>query len=531
MKTVDYLIIGAGQAGLLVKKNLASRSVVILDHNPAGYKIGESIVTDYFAHPCMNALMPKIVKLPSYSLKIGSTFVSKDSVAFFPLNKEDVSFHISRHELEELMIREWEIPVVRERVKSVDLARKVVVTDKSEYKVARQIIDCSGPAMVVARSVKDVAPLWPVYSSWTYFDIAGSDPKKFWDSIRSRGAKYLRYSDLRTPGKLEPMKKDDSWDPLNTTMLTQLREGMWTWQIPLHRGTLLSFGAVSKHGEVSEAELLELARTRCGPNYTLTARPPDPSSPYNRLHVRNNFAHKASTAATRDYILVADAFCFADPIYSVGVALAANEGIEVASLLNEGDGWSDEKCKAYCAKYEALIGRAVTAFNYWYSGALVADGAAADEVQKKFLVGDAFQVNIAKHYGSILEDCQDVSRFKVGIEREVEKLLPLDAGRKLGRWVLADAFRHSYGARLRWTCAGREGVEIGLVCDPEQKNYFTKVGAISMIYYSAKDRDSGAGDEGLKELLERLSKEIGKNEASWSALSLPSARLTRTWER
>lgn len=531
MKNVDYLIIGAGQAGLLVKKNLASRNAVILDHSPAGYKIGESIVTDYFAHPCMNALMPKIVKLPSYSLKIGSTFVSQGSVAFFPLNKEDVSFHISRHELEELMIREWDIPVVRERVKSVDLARKVVVTDKGEYKVARQIIDCSGPAMVVARAAGDVAPLWPVHSTWTYFDIAGNDPAKFWDSIRSRGTKYLRYSDLRVPGKLEPMKKDDSWDPMNTTMLTQLREGMWTWQIPLHRGTLLSFGAVSKHGEVSEAELLELARTQCGPNYTLTARPPDPSSPYNRLHVRNNFARKASTAATKDYILVADAFCFADPIYSVGVALAANEGIEVASLLNEGDGWNEAKCAAYCAKYEALIGRAVTAFNYWYSGELVADGSAADEVQKKFLVGDAFQVNIAKHYGSVLEDCQDVSRFKVSIEREVEELLGLGAGRDLGTWVLTEAFRHSYGARLRWTRTRGDGVEIGLVCDPEQKRFFTKVGPICMIYYSAKDRDSGEGDAGLKELLGRLAQELARNEDAWAALSLPSARLTRNWER
>lgn len=531
MTNVDYLIIGAGQAGLLVKKHLANKNTVILDHNPAGYKIGESIVTDYFAHPSMNELMPDIVKLPSYTRKIGSTFISQDSVAFFPLSKNDVSFHISRHELEALMIRKWEIPVVRERVKSVDVSTKTVVTDQTTYKVAKQIIDCSGPAMVVARSLRDVAQLWPVYSTWTYFDIVGSDASRFWKSIESRGTRYLRYSDIHTPGELEPRRSDDSWDPKTTTILTKLREGVWTWQISLNRASLLSFGVVSRHGEVSEKELLEIARTQAAPNYTLEPRPLDPSSPYNRTHVRNNFASKASKAATKDYILVADAFCFADPIYSVGVALAANEGIEVASLLNEGKGWTQEKCDAYNAKYEALIGRAVTAFNYWYSGALTSDGAAADEVQKKFLVGDAFQVNIAKHYGRVLEDVQDVSRFKVGVESEVSKLLSLGDGGKLAGWALEDAFRYSYGVRLNWKRAGRGGVGIALVNDPEQKESYVKAGPISLMYYSSKKKDSGKGDAELKELIAALAGKIGKNEKAWARLTLPSVRLTRNWER
>lgn len=530
-KKVDYLIIGAGQAGLLVKKHLAGRNTVILDHNPAGYKIGESIVTDYFAHPSMNELMPDIVKLPSYTRKIGSTFISKDSVAFFPLSKNDISFHISRHELEALMIDKWGIPVVRERVKSVDVATKTVVTDRTTYRVAKQIIDCSGPAMVVARSLRDVKQLWPVYSTWTYFDIARSEPARFWDAIAAKGVKYLRYSDIHTPGALEPMRSDDGWDPKTTTILTKLREGVWTWQISLNRASLLSFGAVSRHGEVSEKELLEIARTQAAPNYTLEARPLDPSSPYNRTHVRNNFAAKASKAATMDYILVADAFCFADPIYSVGVALAANEGIEVASLLNEGKGWTREKCDAYNAKYEALIERAVTAFNYWYSGALTSDGAAADEVQKKFLVGDAFQVNIAKHYGSILEDVQDVGRFKVGVESEVSKLLSLGDGGKLDGWSLEAAFRYSYGVRLNWKRPGREGVSISLVNDPEQKEAYLKAGPIRLMYYSSKQKDSGSGDAALKSLIAALAVKIRRSPKAWERLTLPSVRLTRNWER
>ena len=57
----DYLIIGAGQAGLVLARLLDAGSVTILDPAVGGYKIGESIVPEQFQHPELNALLPAIV--------------------------------------------------------------------------------------------------------------------------------------------------------------------------------------------------------------------------------------------------------------------------------------------------------------------------------------------------------------------------------------------------------------------------------------------------------------------------------------
>ena len=83
--------------------------------------------------------------------------------------------HVSRHEMEALMLDIWETPVIKERVSAIDFQQKVVTTDKSQYRVARQIIDCSGSAMVVAHLLGEGEELWPVYATWAYFDVVEND--------------------------------------------------------------------------------------------------------------------------------------------------------------------------------------------------------------------------------------------------------------------------------------------------------------------------------------------------------------------
>ncbi len=402
---VDYLIIGAGMSGTVLRRFLRSDSVVLLDPNPESYKIGESIIPTHFSHPVLRALIPAVRKLPSYSQKWGTTFVTDAAVASFPLEPQaaEGAVHVAREELEALMRAEWKTPVVRERVTEVDLARKRVVTDRSVYQVEKQILDCSGPAMVVASAAQDIVPIRPVFSRWTYFDVTSLDDSRFWTSVLDGGRDYRRFEPAS--GRLLEGAETGGWAPSKTTILTAVSEGLWTWQIPMYKANVLSFGVVSRHGPVSDEQLHDLAERTHAAQYTLRRRRAVPGSALHATHRRDGFARRARVPATLDYVLVADACAFADPIYSVGTGLAVNKAIELAETLNDG-GWTPAKRDKYCADYEALLKRAVSAFEYWYTGALLKDDAAAAEVQRDYLYGNAFAPGVAKHYGDAVNDSE-----------------------------------------------------------------------------------------------------------------------------
>jgi hypothetical protein len=526
MKT-DYLIIGAGQAGLVLKRFLG-RSV-LLDPNPGGYKIGESVVPEQFAHPVMQALVPKVRELPSFAPKFGTTFVCGDSVASFPLPPTEaaLSMHVARSELEQLMAREWDTDITRERVVEIDLARKTVRTDKQTYEVERQIIDCSGPAMVVGSALGEVSSLWPVYAAWGYFDVLSSSDDRFWDALRRDGKKYLRYDAPRR--KVLPGSEIDGWSPSRTTILTRLRDGVWTWQIPLFGSKLLSFGVVSRHAPISSAELLSIAAEHRSENYVLAPRAPDGSSHYNRIYTREGFARRARVGATMDYILLADAFAFADPVYSVGTALAVNKAIELASVLN-GPGWTDDRRAAWCEAADELLARAIKAFDFWYSGEVLSNDEAATEVLDNFLVGNAFQVAAAQNYGGMILDAS-LDRTPIR-EREVseiewvddaqkgpfEALLGVGAGGALEGFRLVGAGPFSGGFKLRWASEGRPELTVVVAVggDPSAKAY-KRSGGLAISSMNLKDGPYPF-DAKVGALLDAVLDRMARREKEWFAM-------------
>ena len=396
MIRVDYAIIGGGIAGITLKHFLKNDRTVLLDPEPGRYKIGESIIPEQFRHADLHALLPRLRATPSYSPKHGTTFIEAGSVASFPLppGALDGAMHIARTDMEHVMLDAWNIEPRIERVVGVDLERRRLRTDVNEYEVAEQIIDCSGPAMVLSGLLGKTRRLWPVFATWAYWDIESNQPESFYDSLRAKGWSQLSYN-YGQRCVLPDESRD--WRPGRSTILTKIRDGVWTWQIPLFRERLLSYGVVSRHGAISRAEYTEIARTNVAPNYTLEMRPLDSSGPYNRVHVRNNFARASDVAATDRMILLSDAFAFADPVYSVGTGLAVNKAIEVATILNE-TGWSPTICETYCKRYERLLDAAIAGFEYWYAGRMLQDATAASIVQDELLVGNAFQSNIIWHY-------------------------------------------------------------------------------------------------------------------------------------
>jgi flavin-dependent dehydrogenase len=521
MKQVEHLIIGAGMAGLVLKHFLAERDVALLDPEPARYKIGESLIPELFRHPELAKLLPRLRELPSRTPKYGTTFVANGSVVEFPLAEREasISMHIVRHELEREMAAAWGIDPVREKVEHIDFERRVVRTDRSEYQVSGQILDCSGPAMVVATLRSEVDRLVPVNATWSYFDIVEASDDAFARDIGARGWSFQRY-DARHQRVL-PSDGTNNWRPTRTTVLTQIAPGMWTWQIPLYDSRVLSIGVVSRQGPVSEAEYHALVREHAAPCFKLAARQGPSTDPLNRVHSRSGFARKARVAAGREFILLADSYAFSDPVYSVGTGFAVNQAIEVATRLLDGP-WDEQAAREYSARCEGLIERARAAFEFWYSGEVLTDPDASRTVQHQLLHGDLFRIRLAHHYGNVLEDADlraTKDPFLVDPDSEIldDKVQGLlDAGGLLAGFAIAGARRAAGGIQLRFQRSDAPELTVLVAAPDRSEPCYRVAGRLRLSYMQLLDERYP--EALVREIFDVLVARIMDRERDWLTL-------------
>ena len=186
-REVDYVIIGAGMAGMTMQRMLRGESAVLLDPRPGKYKIGESVIPEHFAHPVMRDLFPIVAALPSATPKEATIFISDDSMGWFPpFTEANYAIHLDRREFEEATAKYFGTEVTRERVDEVDVETGLVETDAGGWKARKLIIDCSGPARIGARSPGLAREVWPVWPWWAYHDVVDADVERFWDSVGRR---------------------------------------------------------------------------------------------------------------------------------------------------------------------------------------------------------------------------------------------------------------------------------------------------------------------------------------------------------
>lgn len=524
---VQHLIIGAGMAGLVLRRFLVGERIVIIDPEPAGYKIGESLIPELFRHPELAALLPIVQALPSYTPKYGTTFVAQGEVAFFPIGSREIgeAMHVARHELEAALIEAWQLDILRARVTAVDVERKHVSTTAGEFEVEGLIFDCSGPAMLLAGLLGEVEQLLPVHATWAYYDVVAEHPDAMVRTIEQQGLRYLQY-DVRHRQAV-PAADVDMRQIVRTTYLSQVEDGIWTWQIPLFRGRVLSYGVVSRHGPVSEASYREIAERTHAPHFELRRRSPGATpSAFDRVHERNGFARRAKRPADRNFMLLADAFGFSDPVYSVGTGFAVSQAIEVAGLINRGE-WSRDTCEAYVARCRETLARARKAFEFWYSGAVLSDPVASSEVQHDFLLGGLFHTNISRHYGTAIELASLASErdpFEAAWEGrelsgEVGALLGLDEGRVLAGWSLLGARPCAGGLQLRWAGHGLPELTM-LIADDSggAQPCFRRSGPLALSYMQLFDRPYPQVPA-LGVLFDGIGSRMAGHEMRWQALA------------
>lgn len=532
-RTADIVIIGAGVAGSTLARFLSDdKDVVVLDPKPGRYKVGESIIPEFFHHPVMRELGELAKELPSWAPKGGITFWSGQDVASFPLPEHGraVAMHVARHELERLMHDHWKTPIVQERVTGVDLATRTLTTDAGTWHARQLIVDASGPAMVVARAMDDVDEVFPSHARWAYFDLVGVDEGAFWDHLKTIGARYKRY-DVPN-GRPLSENEDPGWHPSRQTIITQISKTVWTWQIPLYHERLLSFGVVSRSKRLDTDTLLSLATKTHAPHYRLRPRIKEgATSPYDKVHVRTHYARRARTPASMDHVLLGDASAFGDPLYSVGTGMAANKAIELAAILNE-EGWTEATCARWITDHDALVDRSLKAFQLWYDGELLVNEDAATEVRQNFLVGTAFQVGIASHYSKVLDDAgaphgeagpdgrgrHQVDPNATPLTEPVAELLGVADDHVLAGWTLTSAFPTPNDVQLRWQVEGKPELVVNAQFDPKVTRYYRRVGDISLSFMNLFD-EPYPFDHRVEHLFDALERTIGERPDGWMDLA------------
>ena len=345
MISCDYLIIGSGFAGIGLKYKLLGKTILI-DRKPFQYKIGESHIPELInAEPSLLSLTPKIMKMKSFTKKLGTIFCDSYH-GNFATNFEATlgptfAWHCEREELEKLLVKELSIEIKQETIVDINLAKNLVVTDKNEYHFKKYLLDCSGPSMVIANKLNLVAPI---------------------DAFKGMKAQWSYWT-------IDRLNNDkDSW--AHWTVLNKIASDSWIWQIPIYNSSILSMGILHRMEPLSDDELLKYTQERSAACYKLTSIVKNPQKaikPYmKKVHSRLHYSRRSEKCSGKNWILVGDAYCFADPVYSVGSGVAMLEAITVANNLNFNKGkfdhvWYEEKCNA-------LLKTVIDGIGTWYSG-------------------------------------------------------------------------------------------------------------------------------------------------------------------
>lgn len=321
----DVVVIGGGPAGASAATMLAKvgRRVLVLEREKfPRYHIGESLIPFTYQPLERLGLIPKM-RASAFQKKYSVMFVQPDGRATQPFyfytryDKDTVAqtWQVLRSEFDQMLLdhaREHGAEV-REEVRVTELVHeagrvvgvKAQATDGTETEHRAAItLDASGKESFAAVRqgwrVKD--PYLNKVAVWTYY----------------QGSK-------REPGI----------DEGQTTVAFVPDKG-WFWHIPQHND-MVSVGVVAEgkyltRGGVKDPRAIferEVTENRWIAEHLSHGRQVGPH------YLTSEYTHHARHCGSAGLLLIGDAFCFLDPVFSSGVMLALKSGVMAAETVHE----------------------------------------------------------------------------------------------------------------------------------------------------------------------------------------------------
>ena len=339
-ESCDVLVIGGGPGGSACATLLADQgySVVLLERArfPRTH-VGESLLPASIPVLEQIGVMPAI-EAAGFVVKRGATLVwGKDPEPWSWYFADDpgqrpTSFQVVRSEFDHILLKNaaehgvdvreehqvLEIEIDNERVTGVSYLHD----GESGQIDCRFLVDASGQAAILSRKLNLLQ----------------------WDEYFKNLAVYGYYRDAR---HLDP--------PNNGNIFIESYEHGWLWKIPLHTG-VTSVGAVVDK-DIGQQGLRELgARGFLQAQVALAPHTKEllaEASMVDEPNVERDWSYTARQFAGDGYVLVGDAACFVDPLFSSGVHLALGSATLAANYVKAA--LDDPASRAQAAqRYESL---------------------------------------------------------------------------------------------------------------------------------------------------------------------------------
>ena len=324
-ESFDVIVVGGGPAGSSAAAILAEhgRRVLVLEREKfPRYHIGESLIP-FTYQPLQRLGVIDQLKASAFTKKYSVQFIAPDGKAsqpFYFFNRYDretvaQTWQVMRAEFDQMLLdnaREKGAEVIEEiTVKELLWEDDCVVgvrtvTKEGEEKTfhAPLTFDATGKEAFAAtrNGWRKRDPYLNKVAVWTYYEGA----------IRQEGI-------------------DEG-----TTGVAFVPEKGWFWWIPLHNNRL-SLGVVAEGKYLSREGVRDpqamLEREIEKNNWVKDNLAP--AKQFGEYYVTNEFTHHSRYCATEGLVLLGDAYCFLDPVFSSGLMLALKSGVMAADVAHE----------------------------------------------------------------------------------------------------------------------------------------------------------------------------------------------------
>ncbi|MBM3832959.1 MAG: NAD(P)/FAD-dependent oxidoreductase [Verrucomicrobia bacterium] len=320
----DTIVIGGGPAGASASAVLAERGrrVLVLEREKfPRYHIGESLLPFTF-YPLQRLGLIDAMRKSAFIKKYSVQFVSpsgKASQPFYFFNRYDQdvaqTWQVLRSEFDCLLL---------------DNARAKGATIKEETMVKELIKD--GERVIGVRAQRKTGAIEEYFAPIT-LDCSG---REAFSAVRNRwrmGDPKLHKVAVWTYYKRA--KRDAGIDAGATTVAFVPEKG-WFWYIPLHED-VVSVGVVAEGKYLSRDGVRDpeqIFKREIGQNVWIQEHLAcgEPTGPY---FLTGEYSFHARHCAAPGLLLVGDAFCFLDPVFSSGLMLALKSGILAGDAVHE----------------------------------------------------------------------------------------------------------------------------------------------------------------------------------------------------